>query len=187
MKKEDQKRSFLERLAVSESVATQEDAAQEVAESHDDNPGGSGGGSSMVDEFRDMEKAIKSASSEEEMLNPLESDTPAQEGQLTLDVYQTDDSIVIKSTIAGVNAKDIDVSITKDVVTIRGVRNNTDNVPEEQYFYQECYWGPFSRSIILPVEVKAEESVASIKDGVLSIALPKVDIDVATKIQVMEE
>ena len=100
------------------------------------------------------------------------SDT-AEEGQLSVDVYQTEDTIVIKSTIAGVRPEDIDISITNDMVTIRGERYLDEEVPDNAYFYQECYWGGFSRSIILPMEVKSDESDASLKNGILRIEMPK--------------
>ena len=73
------------------------------------------------------------------------------EGQLTIDVYQTPNEIVIKSTIAGVKPEDIDISMTNDMITIKGNRKKDEEAKEEDYYYQECYWGPFSRSIILPV------------------------------------
>ncbi len=96
-----------------------------------------------------------------------------EEGQLSVDVYQTEDAIVIKSTIAGVHPEDIDISITNDMVTIRGERHLNEAISEDSYFYQECYWGGFSRSIILPVEVKSDEAEATLKNGVLTIRIPK--------------
>lgn len=96
-----------------------------------------------------------------------------EEGQLSVDVYQTKDSIVIKSTIAGVEPEDIDISFDNDMVTIRGQRQKDLNIRKEHYFYQECYWGGFSRSIILPVEVLADKIKATIKNGILTIILPK--------------
>lgn len=95
------------------------------------------------------------------------------EGQLSVDVFQTDDSVVIKSTIAGVQPEDIDISINNDMITIRGERKREEQIESEDYYYQECYWGAFSRSIILPVEVKAEEVEASLSNGVLTVRLPK--------------
>lgn len=95
------------------------------------------------------------------------------EGELSVDVYQTEEHVVIKSTIAGVKPEDIDISIDNDMITIRGERSQEDTVQEDDYFYQECYWGAFSRSIILPVEVKAEEVQAGLKNGVLTVRLPK--------------
>ncbi len=97
-----------------------------------------------------------------------------EEGQLSVDVFQTKEAIVIKSTIAGVKPEDIDISINNDMVTIRGKREFEHQVNEDDYFYQECYWGGFSRSIILPVEIKADRVEASLKNGVLTVTLPKV-------------
>ena len=106
------------------------------------------------------------------------------EGQLTIDVYQTDTEIVIKSTIAGVKPEDLDVTINNDMVSIRGERKKEEQVPEENYYYQECYWGNFSRSVILPVDVMSEKSEASMKNGILTIRLPKSDTNKSKKIQV---
>ena len=97
----------------------------------------------------------------------------AEEGQLSVDVFQTPTEVVIKSTIAGVKPDDIDIDINNDMITIRGERREDVEVEEDDYFYQECYWGSFSRSIILPVEVLAEEAKAALKNGVLTIRLPK--------------
>ncbi len=106
------------------------------------------------------------------------------EGQLTIDVYQTDDDIVIKSTIAGVRPEDLDVNINNDMITIRGERKQDEEVDPENYYYQECYWGPFSRSVILPVEIVAEKAEASMKNGILTLRMPKADTTRTRKIQV---
>lgn len=106
------------------------------------------------------------------------------EGQLTIDVYQTENEIVIKSTIAGVKPEDLDVSINNDMVTIKGERKNEEEVMGENYYYQECYWGQFSRSVVLPVDVLAEKAEASLKNGILTIRLPKTDTTKAKRIQV---
>jgi len=108
-----------------------------------------------------------------------------EEGQLTVDVYQTDQDIVIKSTIAGVKPEDIDISINNDMVTIRGRRTKDEEVKTENYFYQELYWGMFSRSIILPVEVDADKAKATIKNGILTIKLPKSEKTKIKKINVI--
>ncbi len=97
-----------------------------------------------------------------------------EEGQLAVDVYQDKKNIIIKSTIAGVEPDDIDISIDNDMITIRGRREKQRDISEDDYFYQECYWGGFSRSIILPVEVDAEKIEAGMRNGVLTITLPKV-------------
>ncbi|MFA5031112.1 MAG: Hsp20/alpha crystallin family protein [Patescibacteria group bacterium] len=98
------------------------------------------------------------------------------EGQLAVDVYQDhQNNIVITSTVAGVTSDNLDISINNDMVTIRGRRRYPYDVAEDQYYYQECYWGGFSRSIILPIDVKAEQAKASLKNGVLTIIIPKAD------------
>ena len=109
------------------------------------------------------------------------------EGQLTIDVYQTPNEIVIKSTIAGVKPEDIDISITNDMITIKGRRQKDEEVKEEDYYYQECYWGPFSRSVILPVDVEVEKTDASMKNGILTIRLPKVEKVKTKKIVIKAE
>ena len=106
------------------------------------------------------------------------------EGQLTIDVYQTDDDIVIKSTIAGVKPEDLDVNINNDMVTIRGERKQEEEINPENYYYQECYWGPFSRSVILPVEIIADKAEATMKNGILTLRLPKADTTKTRRIQV---
>ncbi|MFH1744642.1 MAG: Hsp20/alpha crystallin family protein [bacterium] len=100
-------------------------------------------------------------------------DEEYEEGQLSVDVYQTPSSLVVKSTIAGVKPEDIDISINNDMLTIRGKRKMTEEIKGENYLFRECYWGSFSRSIILPVEIEAEKIDASIENGVLTIVLPK--------------
>ena len=97
------------------------------------------------------------------------------EGQLTVDVFQDKDDIIVQSTVAGVNPDDLEVNITNESVTIRGKRERTETVEEKDYFYQECFWGRFSRSIILPQEVDPDKSVASVKNGILTVKMPKLD------------
>ncbi len=106
------------------------------------------------------------------------------DGQLTIDMYQTENEIVIKSTIAGVKPEDIDVSINNDMITIRGARHMEEDVTEDKYYYQECYWGSFSRSVVLPVDVLSDKIEASLKNGILTIRLPKADVNKVKKIQV---
>jgi len=98
-----------------------------------------------------------------------------EEGQLTIDVYQTPEEIIIKSVIAGVNPKDLDISITNDMVTIRGKREQEEEVSESDYYYRECFWGSFSRAVILPAEVDANNAKATFKNGILTIRLPKIE------------
>ena len=109
------------------------------------------------------------------------------DGQLAVDVFQTDKEVVIKSTIAGVRVEDLDISLNNDMLTIKGRRQKDEEVPQENYFYQECYWGGFSRSIILPVEVKDEEITATLKNGILTIVLPKAEKSSSQVVKIKEE
>ena len=106
------------------------------------------------------------------------------EGQLTVDVYQTKDDIIVQSTVAGVAPEDLEINITKEAVTVSGRREKMEKVEEKDYFYQECFWGRFSRSIILPQEVDPEKSTASIKNGVLTVKMPKLNRKRAKKLKV---
>lgn len=106
------------------------------------------------------------------------------DGQLTVDVYQNNDEIIVQSTVAGVSPDDLDINITSESVTIRGKRGKEDKVEEKDYFYQECFWGSFSRSIILPQEIDSERSTAAIKNGILTIRMPKIQRQKAKKVKV---
>lgn len=102
----------------------------------------------------------------------LENSSTETEGQLSIDVYQTEREIVIKSTIAGVNPENLKISLHHDLLTIRGFREE-NKISAENYLYRECYWGPFSRSIILPFEVDNRDIKAEIENGLLTISLKK--------------
>jgi HSP20 family protein len=95
------------------------------------------------------------------------------EGQLAVDVFQTNNSIIIKSTVAGVSPEDLKISLHNDLLTIKGIRKMKDSISEKDYLYQECYWGSFSRSIILPAEVDSKNVKAEIENGILTITLIK--------------
>src|SRR6185437_10816400 len=106
-------------------------------------------------------------------------------GQLAVDVYETKEKLFVKGRVAGVNKGDLDVSIADNTLTIRGTLSAGNEEGVENYFLQECYWGEFSRSIVLPVAVKEEEIEAVLKDGVLTISFAKVQQDTIKKIQVL--
>ena len=95
------------------------------------------------------------------------------EGQLAVDVYQTDAEIIIKAPVAGVKPEEVEVSIADDVVNIKGERKKEIKVAKENYYHQECYWGTFSRSIVLPVAADTENAIASFKNGILTVTIPK--------------
>ena len=101
--------------------------------------------------------------------------TDDEEGQLALDVYQTKDNIVILAPIAGVKLDDMTVQVADDVLTIKGRRHLATTVNTENYFTQECFWGDFSRSIVLPASVDSNKISAHFKDGVLKIEIPKIE------------
>ncbi|MDD4989189.1 MAG: Hsp20/alpha crystallin family protein, partial [Candidatus Pacebacteria bacterium] len=105
-------------------------------------------------------------------------------GQLAVDVHQTPEEIVIKTMVAGVRPEDLDINITRDMVTIKGKREGERGISDENYFSKELYWGSFSRTILLPQEVEPEESEAIEKHGLLIIKLPKINKGKQTKLKV---
>jgi len=106
-------------------------------------------------------------------------------GQLAVDVYETKEKLIVKGRVAGVNKSDLDVSISDNTLTVKGTLSAGNEEGVENYFLQECYWGEFSRSIVLPVPVKEEEIEAVLKDGVLTISFAKVKQDTVKKIEVL--
>jgi HSP20 family protein len=106
-------------------------------------------------------------------------------GQLAVDVYETKEKLVVKGRVAGVNKSELDVSISDNTLTIRGTLSAGNEEGVENYFLQECYWGEFSRSIVLPVPVKEDEIEAVLKDGVLTVSFAKVKQDTVKKIEVL--
>ena len=104
------------------------------------------------------------------------------EGQLAIDVYQTPEEIIVESTIAGVKLADIDIDVSSEKVTVRGERHRDIKSGGHDYFWQECFWGKFSRSIILPEEIDPDKAHFTLKRGVLTIHLPKIHKDRVRKI-----
>jgi len=122
-------------------------------------------------------------------LNSLDSSTwidkaTEEEGELTVDMYQTPEAIVIKSMIAGVRPEDLDISITRDMVTIRGKREEERVAEDGDFFARELYWGSFSRTITLPQEIDVDEAEAIEKHGLLILKLPKLDKKRQSKLKV---
>jgi HSP20 family protein len=95
------------------------------------------------------------------------------EGQLAIDVLQTVENIIVKAPIAGVRPEDLDISITDETIAIKGERRNEHKITDDDYLIQECYWGAFSRSYTLPALVVADKAVATLKEGILTITVPK--------------
>lgn len=109
------------------------------------------------------------------------------EGELAVDVYQTGKDVVIQSALAGVRPEELDVTVENDVVTIRGVRKNPNAGEEKQYFHEECFWGPFSRQIFLPEEVDIKNVEAIMRDGILTIRLPKLQREKTKQIKIIRK
>lgn len=114
----------------------------------------------------------------------VEEEIPEEDGELSIDLYQTEKDLVIEAMIAGVKPEDVQINITRDTVTIAGKREANKIVGRDDYFYQELYWGSFSRSILLPHEVDIEGSEAIEKHGMLIIKMPKIDKERQNKIKV---
>ncbi len=171
------KRSFFERLTGTVSVDDYEDVFEE------DTPAS-------------RERRVPTSSNKRVSRGEEEDSTPQQteddgwleeeseEGQLTVDVYQTPDDIVIRAHVAGVRPDDLDISITRDMITIKGKREEAREVEEDDYFYKELYWGSFSRTILLPQEIEVEEATANEKHGLLTLRLPKIDKQKQTRLKV---
>lgn len=121
---------------------------------------------------------------ENDPLSPPRTHEEDEEGELTVDIYDKDDAIVIQSTVAGVKPEDIDISVTNDTVTLKGKRERFDAIEEKDYYYKELFWGAFSRSVILPEEVDEELAEAALKHGLLTIKLPKRRRGVVQKVKV---
>ncbi len=122
-------------------------------------------------------KNYEEKSNEESLLENSEwLENDYNEGQLSIDVYETEKKIYIKSTMAGVKPKDLNISLHNDMLTIKGHRNLElpEDLDTENGIYKECYWGSFSRTIILPTEINENKIDAVLEDGVLTITLIKI-------------
>jgi HSP20 family protein len=107
-----------------------------------------------------------------------------EEGQLTVDVYQTPAEIIVQTMVAGVKPEDLTITISRDMITIKGKREENRTISEDNYFLQELYWGSFSRTILLPEEIDPEEAEAIEKHGLLIIKLPKIDKEKKTSLRI---
>jgi len=158
------KRSFFERLTGTMSIDDYEEEEE------------------LLEESKTTGRSSDPVSSSEESQDWLEEES--SEGQLAVDVFQTPDEIVIKAHVAGVRPDELDVSITRDMVTIKGRREEQAEAEGDNFFYKELYWGSFSRTILLPQEVEVESAEATEKHGLLTLRLPKIDKEKQTKLKV---
>ena len=106
------------------------------------------------------------------------------EGELAIDVYSTEKDVVIQSVIAGVRPEEIDITVENDVVTIKGNRRNPNETEEKHYLHEECYWGPFSRQVFLPEDIDVKNVAAIMKDGVLTLRLPKLHLEKTKQVKI---
>ena len=180
------KPSFFERLTGSISPNDYDDLFEAPQENSEDSPSAL----SHDDEATYMHPS--SASQPQHTIEPHASaakweeaiEEESQEGELSVDIYQTPEHIVVKALVAGVSPNSIDISLTRDMITIRGNREEHKEVEEDNYFYKEMYWGSFTRTILLPEEVDVDEAEASTNHGILVIRLPKINKERQTKLKV---
>jgi HSP20 family protein len=175
-----EKKSFFERLAGSISVDDEDDNLNFVQEEDDmeEVPIKHVGKKAETPSLKTKTRGI---SLDEDM---EEEDLAIEEGELSVDVYQTANEIIIEAMVAGVKPEDLHLSITRDMVTIKGRRDGNTQITHDDYFYKELYWGSFTRTILLPHEVEIEDAEAVEKHGLLIIRLPKVDKARQTKLKV---
>lgn len=107
-----------------------------------------------------------------------------EEGELTVDVYQTPTEVVIQTMVAGVKPEDLNISITREIVTIKGRRERPSDTNEANYVNKELYWGAFTRTMMLPAEVEVDQAEAIERHGLMTIRLPKTDKERVQKIKV---
>jgi HSP20 family protein len=162
------KRSFFERLTGAVKVRDEDDEEELEVETH------------VVSRGRDRTPPpMTRDESQNEWI-----EESSEEGQLTVDVYQTASDIVIKTIVAGVRPDELDLNISRDMVTIKGKREENREASEEDYFHKELYWGSFTRTVLLPEEIDVEAAEAIEKHGLLTIRLPKIDKRRQTKLRV---
>jgi HSP20 family molecular chaperone IbpA len=166
-----EKKSFFERLAGSISVDDEDDQMDFVHEDEDveELP------IKHVGKKAEPMPVTKSKARHMALDEDDAEEVEMEEGELSVDVYQTNAEIIIEAMVAGVKPEDLHLSITRDMVTIKGRRDGNTQVTHDDYFYKELYWGTFTRTILLPHEVEIEEAEAVEKHGLLIIRLPKLD------------
>lgn len=123
-----------------------------------------------------MTKKIKPENIEEKNGDVPSEQIFDQDGELVIDVYETNSDFVVLAAIAGIQIKDIDISLEKDMMVIKGNRCDPHDLADKKYFYQECYWGPFSRKVVLPENIDIDKADAQIDKGILTVKIPKNEI-----------
>ncbi len=137
----------------------------------------------VLDSVRDLE-ADETYREETDWPTSSSIEEAVEEGELPVDMFQTPDAIVIRALVAGVSPDDLDIAITRDMVTIRGHREEVREAADDDYYHRELFWGGFTRTLLLPEEVLIDEAEAKEKHGYLEIVLPKVDKNRSTRLKV---
>ena len=167
------KPSFLERLTG--AVSADDEYDRVLDEDHHFGDDETGGDEYYQDDAEEWESEAPQAPGQ------------GQEGELPVDMFQTNDAIVIRALVAGVSPGDLDISITRDMVTVRGVREEYQEASDDNYYHRELFWGSFSRTLLLPEEVVIDEAEAQEKHGMLEIRLPKLDKHRSTQLKVRSQ
>ena len=107
-----------------------------------------------------------------------------EEGELTVDLYQTNSEVVLQTMVAGVKPEDLNIDITREMVSIKGRRDRPSDSSDSNYLHHELYWGAFGRTVMLPAEVEVDQAEAIERHGLLTIRLPKTDKERVQKIKV---
>jgi HSP20 family protein len=144
------------------------------------------GGTKVENEFDDFDhdEDLIEHNENYSLNSNLEENNASVGGELSVDVINTPSEIIIKAMVAGVKPQDLDVQISRDMITIVGSREESSEVSEQDYYHKELYWGAFSRNILLPEEIDVEMAEAKEKHGLLEIKLPKIDKGRKTKLQI---
>lgn len=193
---EKDKRSFFEKLTGTINIEEEEDdqpiggEKPEHLKSHDDEEPAQIPPQKVSDPFlskqdeQQNEDEDEPETQDEKEEDVKEEDVKEEDGELAVDVYENENEIFVQAMIAGVETEDMDVIITRDVVTIKGKRENIADISDENYYNKELYWGRFSRKILLPEEIDPERSEALEKHGLLILRLPKLNKKKTQKLEV---
>jgi HSP20 family protein len=100
---------------------------------------------------------------------------PWADGSLSVDMYETDDDVVVKTAIPGVKADDIEVSVTGDTLTVKAESKEEEEVKRESYLRRERRFGSYCRSVTLPGGLKTDKAAADYTDGILTLTFPKAE------------
>lgn len=184
------KRSFFERLTGSVNIDEEELEHDEDSETGTLAARGSAVHTRSSEPSREARFAPKSRGifgrerDEERQISSTWNEEPSGEGELSLDVFQTPDDIIVRAMIPGVRKDDMDISISRDSITIKGSRKEDKVISDQDYVVQELYWGSFSRTVQFPHEVDIEHAEATENQGMLTIKLPRVDKERQAKLRI---